>query len=168
MRRGKNFIDTITDKIGRDVPRNPSPIELLTADPSDQRAAAEPVGVPAVSLPAAGGLEDRPAPQTFPPTKPAAAKPATAKTAVDTVSGIQVTGSTIVMLTAPFTCPPCEVWKRTWEPKFEQQGWTVVHSQPMELERYPSFRVYVNGQWFSHEGQLTGDNVRRMLEVSEK
>lgn len=158
MRQGKNFIDSITDKIGRDIPRNESPIELLTADPSDQRATAESVGAPAVSLPAVGGSEDRPAPQISTPVK---------RAVVDSVSGIQVSGSTIIMLTAPFTCPPCEVWKRTWEPKFERQGWTVTHSQPMELERYPSFRVYVNGTWFSHAGQLTGDDVRRMLETSE-
>lgn len=85
---------------------------------------------------------------------------------VDPVTGVSVGGPAIVMLSLN-GCQPCALWQAQERPKYTRQGWEVpapVFGAAAPV--YPSFRIYDGKKWHAHNGWLSGDDVRRLLNGS--
>lgn len=96
------------------------------------------------------------------PAETAPANPA--KVYVDPVSGAEVTGPAVVMLSLP-GCGPCETWWASRRQPLVNQRWQVKRaSGPFDgVPRYPSFRVFDGNVWHTSIGPLTFPRLRAIL-----
>jgi hypothetical protein len=96
------------------------------------------------------------------PSSPPAAK--RLKVFTDPVSGAEVTGPAVVMLSLP-GCLPCETWWASKPGPLRNQRWQVERkSGPFAgIPRYPSFRVFDGKAWHTEVGPLTFPRLRAIL-----
>lgn len=83
-------------------------------------------------------------------------------TSVDEVSGLEVTGPTVVVLKAD-GCEPCERWWNQERPKWIPGGWAVRDVYGAKVRRYPTFRIFRRGRWYTHEGFMTIPQAKQLM-----
>lgn len=65
---------------------------------------------------------------------------------------------TIIMHSASFSCPPCEMWIRNSMPSWKKEGWTIPEplKESVSGQSYPWFEIIdADGLRFQVVGQLT-------------
>lgn len=94
-------------------------------------------------------------------------KPRTLKIYSDPVTGVDVPGSSIVMLSID-GCGACTRWWSQNANQLRSKGWTVRESKGVVpgVRSYPSFRVNIKGRWFTHAGPLTSQSLRGLLKIA--
>lgn len=84
--------------------------------------------------------------------------------AFDPVSGVSANGPTIVLLSAKDeVC--CELWWVANEMPLKARGWQVHEVSHVKARQYPSFRIYINGKWRTHEGPLYRSTLQEIVGV---
>jgi hypothetical protein len=94
------------------------------------------------------------------PSKPNA-KPETVPPAriVDEVTGIEVDGDTVIMLSME-GCSWCQKWKNEEQPKFDEAQIDTHVVDTIERPGYPVFRMWNGFQWKEHVGFMTFEEFR--------
>ena len=82
----------------------------------------------------------------------------------DPVSGISAHGPTIVLLSAKDELS-CDLWWVANEVPLKTRGWQVHEVTHVKPRQYPSFRIYFNGKWRTHEGPLYKSTLQQIVGV---
>lgn len=84
--------------------------------------------------------------------------------AFDPVSGVVAYGPTIVVLSAKDEIG-CDLWWVVNESPLRSKGWHLQEVYHVKAREYPSFRIYHNGKWQTHEGPLYKSSLTRIIGV---
>lgn len=85
----------------------------------------------------------------------------TTKRVVDPLTGIEVSGPAVIMISAPW-CAPCQAAKRSeFHAQIPQKGWEyhVDETQKHRVRVYPTYRIFNKGKWWTVEGELTAKKM---------
>lgn len=81
---------------------------------------------------------------------------------LDPVSGVSASGPTIVLLSAKDELC-CDLWWAANEVPLKARGWQVHEVTHVRARQYPSFRIYFNGKWQTHEGPLYKSTLQQIV-----
>ncbi len=71
----------------------------------------------------------------------------------------------LIMYTAPFDCPACDMWKKDVYPKLSVGGWKYAEEKTGQgIKAFPSFEVRLGDKRTFHEGYLTMAQINSILE----
>jgi thioredoxin-related protein len=73
-----------------------------------------------------------------------------AKPVRDPVTGIEVSGRAVIMITK-VGCPPCERMKRETLPVAKESGYEI-HTEELPAEQYPTTRIFDGRRWQTRVG----------------
>ena len=73
-----------------------------------------------------------------------------AKPVRDPVTGIEVSGRAVIMITK-VGCPPCERMKRETLPVAKESGYEI-HTRELPAKQYPTTRIYDGRRWTERVG----------------
>ncbi len=82
--------------------------------------------------------------------------------AYDPVSGVTAQGPTIVLLSVKDEIS-CDLWWAANEVPLKMRGWQVHEVTHVKARQYPSFRIYFNGKWQTHEGPLYKTSLQQII-----
>ncbi len=82
----------------------------------------------------------------------------------DPVSGVLAHGPTIVVLSVKDETS-CDLWWIVYEAPLRARGWELHDVYHVKAREYPSFRIYFNGKWQTHEGPLYRSKLNQITGV---
>ena len=82
----------------------------------------------------------------------------------DPVSGVSAHGPTIVLLSVKNELS-CDLWWVANEVPLKSRGWQVHEVTHVKARVYPSFRIYCNGKWQTHEGPLYKSTLQQIVGI---
>lgn len=97
--------------------------------------------------------------------KPEPAKPVKQVVATDPLTGINVTGPTVIMVSAKW-CEPCQKFKQGPMPgEILSKGWSFVvdETETAKVSMYPTYRIYDGKRWVQVSGVLTGAKMQAAI-----
>lgn len=82
---------------------------------------------------------------------------------VDPLTEYRASKGTVLMITNDNQ--QCNSWWNERKASLEQAGWNVdkIEGKFSGVITYPSFRIYSGGQWMSHDGYLSRDDLKRRM-----
>lgn len=84
--------------------------------------------------------------------------------ALDPISGVLAHRPTIVVLSLKDEIC-CDLWWVANDVPLRSQGWNLRKVYHVRAREYPSFRIYFNGKWQTHEGPLYKSELRKITGV---
>jgi hypothetical protein len=82
----------------------------------------------------------------------------------DPITGISAHEPTIVMISLKDEAC-CDLWWVVNEGPLRSKGWTLHEVNHVKAREYPSFRIYFNGKWRTHEGPLYKSHLAKITAI---